>query len=60
MALEFCGYTFLWTILNLQNKTLLKAITYSLEKEIEECTQGIGEGLWFSMVVVLVLWVKEL
>ena len=60
MALEFCGYTFLWTILNLQNKTLLKAITYSLEKEIEECTHGIGEGLWFSMVVVLVLWVKEL
>ena len=60
MALEFCGYTFLWTILNLQNKTLLKAITYSLEKEIEESTQGIGEDLWFSMVVVLVLWVKEL
>ena len=60
VALEFCGYTFLWTILNLQNKTLQKAITYSLEKEIEESTQGIGEGLWFSMVVVLVLWVKEL
>ena len=52
--------SFLWTILNLQNKTLQKAITYSLEKEIEESTQGIGEDLWFSIVVVLVLCVKEL
>ena len=58
VALEFCGYTL--TILNFQNKTLQKAITKSLEKEIEESTQGIGEGLWFSMVAVLVLWVKEL
>ena len=58
VALEFCGYTL--TILNFQNKTLQKAITYSLEKEIEESTQGIGEGLWFSMVAVLVLWLKEL